>query len=161
MKHEKLNTAVGIIVFIIAVYVLDAFLFTLIDALGLIGVARQVLGLKGYAPNVCMYLATLLSILLVTFIYGCFFWFNHKTVKAGALLFITVDILQNIIRNIHTWSMKSRISSEYLTEQVIEQGIIKNVILMLLSRIAILVIALICIKSLYSLGGRLRHKKPS
>jgi hypothetical protein len=161
MKNKKLNAVLGVIVFVISVYVLDAFLFTLIDTLGLIEVARQALGLKWHAPLVCMYLTTLFSILLVTLIYGYFFWFNHKTVKAGAVLFITADILQNIIRHIHTWSMRSDISSEYISEQVIQQGIIKNMILMILSRIAILVIALICIKSLYALGGRLRNKKPS
>jgi hypothetical protein len=161
MKRNRLNTVVGVIVFVIAAYVLDAFLFTLIDTLGLIEVARQALGLKGHAPMVCNYLTTLFSILLVTFIYGCLFWFNHKTVKAGAVLFILADILQNIIRNIHTWSIRSDISSEYVSERAIQQGIINNMISTILSRIAILVIALICIKSLYALGGRLRNKKPS
>jgi hypothetical protein len=161
MENKKLHTAVGVIVFVIAVYVLDAFLFTLIDTFGLIEIARQSLGLKEHAPMVCTYMATLVSILLVSFIYGCLFWFNHKTVKAGAVLFITADILQNIIRNIHTWSMRGRISSEYVSEQAIQQGIVNNMISTILSRIAILVIALICIRSLYSLGGRLRNKKPS
>jgi hypothetical protein len=161
MKRNRLKAVPGVIVFVIAVYVLDAFLFTLIDTLGLIEFARQALGLKEHAPMVCTYLAILVSILLVSFIYGCFFWFNHKTVKAGAVLFITTDILQSIIRNIHTWSMKSRISSEYVSEQAIQRGVINSMILMLLSRIVILAIALICIRSLYSLGGRLRNKKPS
>jgi hypothetical protein len=160
-KNKLLQNVVGVIVFVIAVYVLDAILFTLIETSGLIEFARQALSLKGHAPMVCMYLSTLLSILLVTLIYGCLFWFNHKTVKAGAVLFIIADILQNIIRNIHTWSMRSRISSEYVSEQAIQQGIVNNMISTILSRIAILVIALICIRSLYSLGGRLRNKKPS
>jgi hypothetical protein len=154
MKKKTLKLVLGVITFSIAVYVLDILLFNLTDSLGLFRLARQIFPLKGYTLLFCIYLTTLLSIFLVTFVYGFFFWFNHKIAKTGTVLFIIVSLIESISGYIKTMNLASYIYPSI----TIQQSTFPVPLSMIVPYLLILVIALVSIKKLYSLGTGLREK---
>ncbi len=142
MKNAKVVCVV--VVYMVIVYVLDAIILDLTD--GLLITIPQVLPLGSYVATVYLYLISVLSISIVSFIGGFISWVSLKMVRLGAIVYIALDCLISIKQYI------------FVSLQVFKQFPFLVPTVMLVSHAMILVLALVLSKWLCLKGRNLREK---